>query len=264
MYCKYWTMVTASIGILLMIALWLTQHPKNEWLRELNQKTAGQKRGQLHALDKIGMPLILEWEKIEANDPEFLAKMNPVSNIFIQAHTPITVDLLRKHPEVVNTIDDFKQLRPLFNQGIDKIDWKILEENLKTGSLQFFKHNIASLGPQDLAWLVVAKDGKEVIGYVLFVITPAFAQGTLKINHLMILPIAQHRGIGKLLASSVFNILSSVNIKRIILRTFTTNEQAIAAYTSYGFKQYQDKTQEKPSSWDAYKILFEYQINQSD
>ena len=142
----------------------------------------------------------MEWEKIEASDPAFLEKMDSVCDMLVQAHTPVTVKLLQKHPEIVNTVEDFKRLEPFFKHGVDSIDWSILTEKLKLGTRQFFLHEAATgYNQNDISWFVVAKDSTGPIGFVQFLLRPQFEYGTIEVKNLMLLPVAQHRGIGKLL-----------------------------------------------------------------
>ncbi len=258
------------IGSLLAIGIYIilmrNKASACAWLEHVNNVTAHQKSGQFSVVDKKGTSLIFEWEKIETSNPAFLPKMESLSDILVQAYTPVTVKLLQKHPEIVSTVTLFKQLEPFFKNGIDSIDWNIITEKIKIGSRQFFvSEAVTGYGQQDISWFVVAKDKDEPIGFVQFLLSPELQYGTIRVKNLMLLPAAQHRGIGKLLISSIFKILASVEIKQIILSTWQVNEQAIAAYTSYGFKKYEDKNRIiEPDSIDAYECHFKYITDQSD
>lgn len=258
-------------GLLLTIGIYMVfRHDNkgtaNAWLKQVNNVTAHQNSGQFSVVDKKGTSLIFEWEKLAASDPAFLPKMESLCDILVQAHTPVTVKLLQKKPEVVSTVKLFKRLEPLFKNGIDSLDWNLITEKLKIGSRQLFLGEAATEhGQQDISWFVVAKDKGEPIGFVQFLLSPELQHGTILVKKLMLLPATQHRGIGKLLISSIFKILASVEIKQIILSTLQVNEQAIAAYTSYGFKKYEDKNRIiEPDSIDAYECHFKYITDQSD
>lgn len=120
--------------------------------------------------------------------------------------------------------------------------------------------SLSKYGAQDVMWFVIAKDKTGMIGYEEFLIKPEYPWGTIKASNCHILPSAQRRGLGKLFLSSLFKLLPQSSIKRILIRSLEVNTQAIAACTSYGFRQYDDQDKHAlPISWSSYCAFFEYQ-----
>ena len=264
---KYWIMVIASILALLAGTLFLTRKisQKNDWLKEVNKKTADKKTGQLLTQDKMGNPIVLDWEKIAVADPAFVAKMASLTDITVQAHTPANIELLKQHPEAATKAKEMRAFEPFFKQGVEKVDWKLVEEQMKSGGKKFWKEEIGHYNQQDICWFVTAhdKNSDKPLGFVQFLLTASDPYGSIKVKKLMIYPESQHRGLGKLLISSIFKLMPFVN--RIFLSVFCTNSQAQRAYTSYGFKVYTDKGKPaEPGTLDEYKTHFEYLTNQTN
>jgi ribosomal protein S18 acetylase RimI-like enzyme len=238
---------------------------KPVWLDRVEKITENQKSGKFNTKDKYGTPLVLEWEKIEASSPVLSEKMKKLCEIFVQAHTPVVLKFLQKHPEASSTVDEFRPFEQLFKGGVESIDWNFVEEKLAEGLRKnFISRSYSSYGKKDILWFVTVKEKSwnGPVGYALFLLTPQYEDGVIKVCNLMLLPISQRRGIGKLLMSSIFKILPDVGVRRIVLRTLKTNEPAIAAYETYGFKEYKDLANKIISgSFDSYKVNFEYQAD---
>ena len=236
----------------------------SEWYKEVTQKTADQKASRFLVQDKTGNPVVFAWEKIAASDPTFTPKVASLTDIFIAAHTRPSVELLKQHPEAVTRIKVMRPFEPLFKQGIEKVDWAIVEEHMKIGMKQFWQNDHNSYNQQAICWFVIAHDQKKEtpLGFVEFLLTPADPYGSIQVKTLMIYPEAQHRGLGKLLISSIFKLIPFV--QRIFLTTLCTNNQAQRAYNSYGFKEYTDSSKPiNPEGFDQYDIHFEYLTDQS-
>lgn len=236
------------------------------WIEHVTAMTSGQASGAFGAVDKAGATLTFEWEKLEVSDLVFAEKLKSLSDIYVQAYAPVWVRFLQKNPETITSIDRFKFLEPLFKQGIDSVDWNFVAEKLMVRGRQVFGDLAAGdHWKHTVSWFVVVKNQAVPIGFVQFFLKPEYPFGTIKVKNLMLLPSAQHRGIGKLLMSSIFKIMPSVDLKRLVLTALQTNKRAITAYASYNFKPYEDKNKQiRPHSLDPYYVRMEYLTDQSD
>lgn len=231
---------------------------------EVIQKTANQKSGKLFATDKKGDSIILDWQKIAVSDPAFIAKMKSLKNIFIEAHTQPNVELLKIHPEAASLAQELKYFEQFFKKGPESVDWHKIEELMKIGMSMYWEKFTQTIDPTNVCWFITVRDtiSDEPIAFAQFISSPKHANGSIRLKNLMIRPHAQHRGLGKLLISTMFKIVSS--IKRIFLSTLVTNTQAQQAYKSYGFKQFAVNNPIEFGSLDEYELHFEYLTDQSD
>lgn len=235
------------------------------WIDYVNQMTINQRSGVFAAFDRQNEPIIFSWEKIAVNEPAFLEQVKNLRYMVTEAHTPVAVKFLQKNPEIVSCLTFFKPLAPLFENGVNTVDWDLIAARLKESEKHSINEVLKNYGQQDICWFVIAKGPTGPIGYAEFIVTPDYEWGTIKIARCMVLPHAQRRGVGKLLASSIFYLCSALEIKRVILRTLEVNEQAIAAYAAYGFRPYQDQSKfAQPVSWSSYSVFMEYLTSSSD
>ena len=235
------TVSSIIIGLLLAAGAYiLVRHLRKQttlsWIEYIAKMTEHQNSGILTGMDKTGIPLTFEWKKIEVRDHEFIEKSRELSDAYAQAVEPFVVEFLKEHPEILASEPLYKPLKPLFEKGVDPVDWKRVEKEMLAISRSDFVRQAADFDKKDISWFVVAKDKTGILGFVQFLARHDDPWGAIRIANLMLLPAAQHRGIGKVLASSVFKLFPpEVHIKFITLSVMNANKQAIAAYTSYGF-----------------------------
>ncbi len=143
---------------------------------------------------------------------------------------------MRKHPEVLSSYDILGPLEPLLAKNLASVDWHSVTEKMQNILRAEFVRQAAGFNNKDIAWFVVAKDTSRTLGFAQFVAYHDDQEGTMGIPNVMIVPEGQHRGIGKLLISSIFKILPpTLTIKALALTVMNLNTHAIDAYTSYGF-----------------------------
>jgi GNAT superfamily N-acetyltransferase len=199
-----------------------------------------EKTGKLSAQDGSGTPVTLEWTIYDPTSPQFTQAIKDVSEIFTQTYTRQEVELARKRPEMVPTETYLKGVASLFEHGVDKVDWQAVEHHVRTTMHQFFTTNDFAqwASPNDLAIFVIIKDNKKgtPLGAIQFSIMPNFAYGTVRVGLTGILTHAQHRGLEKMLMSSIFKILP--NVTRLFLHNRPTNATALAFYEEWGFKSF--------------------------
>jgi len=210
--------------------------PKNtsKWLNFIKKTLP--KSGQLSTYAITGTPIILEWQAYNPTSPECIQTIRNLSEIFIQTYTRQELEFARKWPEKVPTEMFLKDITPLFNRGVEHVNWKEAERHVRTKMEQFFATNDFAVwaNSHDITIFVVAKNSSGgKLGAIQFSVTPDFEYGNVRAGLTGILSYAQHRGIEKLLMSSIFKLLPTTS--RIFLHNRPTNEQALAMYHDWGF-----------------------------
>lgn len=246
---------------------------QSEWIKHVNKMMASKTTGLFFAKDKLGKKVILEWIKTDMLSKEYSTAMSSVWEIACQTYTKVEMQFLRAHPEVVGNDAYFKPFEPLFKDGLNKVDWKLVEKTMQKILKQFFVSNPSSLNDKMKKTLasiehifIVIKDKKtnKQLGFITFLITPEYAYGNIKCIVFAILPEEQNRGLGKLAMSSILNIIS--NIKRIFLCTRITNENAKRAYLNWGFVEDKNPViEEHQYTFNKDHWMFmEYKVDKSD
>lgn len=237
------------------------------WLTTL-QKTA--KSGLFQTKDKYGKPIILEWNKIGMLTQEFSALMENIWDIACAAYTPVEMKFLKAFPQVVEKEAYFKPFEHFFEQGLKAVDWSLVEIKMQETLKSHFVFDVAKLPEQviktyarDICIFIQAKDMQTnaILGFITFMIRPNYPIGNVKVITFAVSPSAQNRGLGKLLMSSIFNIVTG--IKRIFLCTRVTNEQALSAYRSWGFTNDINPIMDHPFNMEHWTFM-ECNAEQSD
>lgn len=215
---------------------------KSDWQRSVEKHFASKKSGQLLGTDKSGSSVIFDWHLTNVNEPEYVAMMHNVEDLFVQAFTPNGIRHIKAHPEIVMKADFFKPLVPFFKNGIENVDWASVEEHFPATVQLFWAERIQENLKQfvnSTVIFVIAKDAKtnEALGFVGYQIYDDDPQGTVHLEPLAVIPHAQNRGLGKLLTASIFNLLPTVT--RITLSVESENELAVKAYQAWGFAEYE-------------------------
>ena len=207
--------------------------------------------GRLLAKDKSDVPVVLEWIKTDIKSPDYAAGMKGIAEIASQAFAKVELQFLREHPEAVVQDEYLKQYIPFFEKGVESVDWQAVEHKVQSNLRQMHEMDLSGYGPDvlkpyinDVYFFVVIKNQVTAtpLGYATFSIAPEYTHGDIKVTGIGIAPLAQNRGLGKLLMSSIFAIVPQ--IKRIFLSTRITNENALRAYHSWGFMPDLSPTQE--------------------
>lgn len=208
-----------------------------EWKQSIDKKFAVKKSGKFMAKDKKGAPVVLEWLKTNIHEPTYMAIMQELEDLVVQAFIPVKLQHLYAHPELVLTAkkgEPYEQLQKLFKHGTNSIDWKLFKEKMSSVLRAEWQSVTQALGKTSL-FVVTAKEPltKKLLGFVGLRISNDAPVGSVEIEPLAVAPDEQNRGLGKLLISSVFKIIPGVT--GLWLGTFATNTGAIAAYSAMGF-----------------------------
>lgn len=236
---------------------------QSSWLDQVIQITTNKRAGIMTATDKSGIPIVLEWQIMNAWAPALLVTMQDLSAFMVKTWVPIELDYLKANPGEVMRNEYLKPLQPLFAHGIEHVDWQ------KAGVLmgQFIKSAVESdpkgfFGEHDLSIFVIAKDkvtGNR-LGFIQFLIKQEYPYGTVNLGNLAVDESARNRGLGKLLVSSLFKLLPAT--KNVFLYTRPSNIVAQKAYLAYGFKR-----DERPIADPMFAhgwLRMEYNASQSD
>lgn len=197
----------------------------------------------LIAQDKQNQSISITWQKTTLTDQAFAAAMASIWPVAKLAYIPVEMNFLRSFPDVVGKEPYFKSFEPLFKDGIERVDWSAAEACMKEilkGHFVFdsakFSETMVAMFAQDACYFVEAKESKtnELVGFMTILARKSYAPGEVKIMSLGVDPAHQNRGIGKMLMASTLSIIP--DIKRIFLCTRVSNEVALRAYQSWGFK----------------------------
>lgn len=198
--------------------------------------------GHFHAYDKSVRPLIITWQRTTPVTQEFADTMKAVWDSALPAYLQVEMDFLKQYPDVVGKEPYFKSFEPLFERGIETVDWQKVEEHMQTVLKSHFIFDPSSFNDQikdkfgkDLVYVVTAHDERtgKLLGFITFLIRTSYTNGDVKVMSFAVDPDEQGKGIGKLLMSSIFSIVPEIT--RIFLCTRVTNELALNAYRSWGF-----------------------------
>lgn len=242
-----------------------------DWILKVNNAIKDGQTGEFFAKDRNGLNIVINWKKFNGVSEDLKQELMIIKDAYLQANVTVMIKFLKDYPKAVNTIDKLKPMEQVFAAGVENVDWEFLEPILTQAMGQDFVEGESSRYTKDdiLIFASIKEEkGNEIIGFVQFLVSERLGYSVIKVSKLMLCPAAQHRGVGKLLISSIFKIFSGLNsgldIERLILRVFKSNEQAIAAYKSYGFKQYKPAKESKPEGFGVYEFNFEYKTKECD
>ncbi len=194
------------------------------------------------ASDKMGSVISITWQETSLFAEPFAEAMKSCWPIARPAYVPVEMQFLKTFPEVVGTEPYFKAFEPLLADGVEHVDWAATETVMAGMLEKHFVFDPATFSPamietygKDKVFYVAAHDQLtgQLVGFITFLARSNYPQGIIKVMTFAVAPEAQNRGVGKLLMSSIFNIIP--NIKTLFLCTRVTNETALSAYQNWGF-----------------------------
>lgn len=225
--------------------------------------------GKFLTNDKQSSEVLLEWCKTTLFAPEFAGLMKEAWELARIAYTPVEMQFLHKFPQVVGSEPYFTQFEPLFKNGIQEVDWHKAEEIMQSLLKSHFIID-ASLIPdavkepfaKDVIYVVVVREPatKKMLGFITFMERVSYAPGEVKVMSFAVDPMHQHRGLGKLLMSSIITIKPT--IKRISLCTRVTNEVALRAYSAWGFLTDEHPIMDHPFNL-AHWVFLDYRLDKN-
>ena len=214
----------------------------SEWLKHINHTTAEKNSGNFSSADMFGKEVILEWKKANILSPELASFKKNISDFANQNLAPIEMEFLRTNPEAVSQELFLRSSAPLFENGLDSVQWDQVEEKIKASIKQFYEMDVSSFGMQvlkpllnDIYFFVTLKNKgtEKIIGFLIFAITPNLVYGDIKAINMIVNAQDQNRGLDDLLMSSIFKLIPET--RRIFTFVRPTNAQAQLAYATMGF-----------------------------
>ncbi|MCK4499324.1 hypothetical protein KAU11_02420 [Candidatus Babeliales bacterium] len=241
----------------------------SQWLEQAKEHLSTQTENKFISVDKN---IEIEWLQGVILSPDLANFKKDVSEIAAQQISKNETNFLHSHPEAADSEFLLKPCAPLFKNGLENIDWNMVEKQIQKTVKLFYHADISSFGKaaikplmQDIYICVTAKNvrTKELLGFAMFSIAPTLPRGTVKIIHIDIKQKAQDGGLEKLLTSSIFKILP--NTKRLFLGTRPTNKNVIENFNSWGFKETANPITDKTHTINQmYFTVLEYIANQCD
>lgn len=216
------------------------QKTNSNWITRIKQ-TMYTNKGTFQANDNLGNPITLQWELIDPTSPRLNQAIAENSEILVQMYTTMELQFAKKYPETVSSEMFLKPIAPMFEGGINNVDWNAAEAQLSSNLRQFFTTtDFAKYGSSnDVQIFVTAYDAQsnKQLGFIQFLVMPSFDCGTVKTAFFGIHESAHDRGVEQLLLSSIFQLIPETS--RIFLHTRITNESAVNLYSSIGFTKFE-------------------------
>ncbi|HSW72148.1 MAG TPA: hypothetical protein VLG44_01915 [Chlamydiales bacterium] len=184
--------------------------------------------------------MILEWKKTDILSKDLAEFKKNVCELACNTLVPKEVKFLQVFPQAVTQEMFLRPCAPLFDKGIENVDWAKVSDTIHSTMKQFYLADISTFGEsllkplmQDVYYLVSIKEKEELLGFAMFAVTPALPSGHVKLINLAVLP--KVKELDKLLMNSIFKILPES--KTVFLYTRPTNTEDIQSYLSWGFKK---------------------------
>jgi len=256
------TFVIGSLAVIVLSATYFLTDSNGggNWLSSIG--TTRRSTGHFVFNEHVNREIIFEWDRMNILSDTYREMMKKLSDTIVSAYVPIEMAFLRKYPEIATTIEFFKPFQFYFEGGINNANWGLIEAKMDEELRKLAREDQQPFFDEsDAALFVVCKetDGTPM-GFVQFNICSSYPFGTVRLARMAIVPEKRHRGYGKLLVSSIFNIIPHVD--HIFLYTRPTNEIAVNAYLSYGFYRSSGVAND-PLVQQGY-VKMEYSINRSN
>ncbi len=255
-----------------------SQHTLSAWVTALRSRAQLQQSGHFTALDGEHNPLVIEWNITDILSPDLAAFKKEVCEIAAHTHAASEVQFLQAHPEAVSQDPFLKSCEPLFETSIDSVEWKEVEERIKSTYKQFYLMDIAQFGADiikkiadDLYVIATIKEApslknhesEKIVGCMMAAVTPALAYGDIKLIKLALAPANGEYERGELLVSTLFKVIPGV--QRIFSSIRPTDKDALQAYFSWGFTHDHNPVQDPNHPLNLeHSTVVEYKADQSD
>jgi len=213
----------------------------SKWLIDIKKKTSSKSIGYFNTNDSLGNQYVIEWEIIDPHSSRLNEKIKNLNDLLIESYSKIELEFAKKFPDAVKNEMFLQTLAPMFEQGIENIDWKSAENQIKNVLQQFFQEtDWAKFSNRDdihLFAVIKEKGTTKSLGMIQFLITSEYDYGSAKIAlYDGVMPLEPARELNKVLMSSIFKLIPDV--KRLFFHTRLTNENAINEHQRWGFTKF--------------------------
>ena len=248
-----------------------TQVMSGGWLAHCKARAQKESSGAFAAKDAVRVPVLFEWILTDIQAPDCAAIKKQVADLGCQSVVPVELTFLKARPDAVLNDHFLKACAPFFLKGLAEVDWEGVKNKIDEVLRQIYTVDIAQFGPeiikkiaQDLFLFITVKDVQtdDLLGFISCGITPASADGDVKIITCAVPKKHAHRELEKMLFGAVLKIIPDA--QRLFIGTRPTNTQAIDLYQSLGFAQDQAFKQD-PNHQIALKnfVILECNVDQS-
>lgn len=223
-------------------------------------KSASALDGKAYAADENGCSFILKWERSDILSPNLATFKKDLSDLAAEKLSESELAFIKANPEAAASELFLRACQPLLEKGAKNADWHAIKETIKSSVKQFYLADLSKFGPDMIRPLLndiyfcatVSKpDEKELLGFLLFSITPALPFGEVKVINFFMKDHNPNSGLQNILMGLVFKILPQT--KRIFLFARPTDSAALEMYAAMGFEK-----DENPFQDPSHKINHQY------
>jgi ribosomal protein S18 acetylase RimI-like enzyme len=240
-----------------------------EWLAYVKKVT--DTSGQIETKNKFDESIILEWKKADILSPDLALFKKTICELASEELSPIELEFLRAYPDAVSHELFLRPCAPLLENGLESADWKVIQEKIQATINEFYLTDLSKFGPEVIKPLmddiyffatVKNKEKNQLLGFIMFSVTPALPFGDVKVINLVIRSMETDRGLEKVLMSAIFKLIPET--KRIFFLFRPTNKRAMQRYHALGFTKDNHLSQDPNHKVDPkYFVSLEYKAEQS-
>ncbi|MBI3900749.1 MAG: hypothetical protein HY324_01200 [Chlamydiia bacterium] len=186
--------------------------------------------------------MILEWKKTDILSLDLASFKKFISDFAAEKVSESELTFLKANPEAAASELFLRSCKPMLESGIENANWSAIQETIKASIKQFYLADLSEFGPdmikpllKDVYFCASARrlDQPDLVGFLLFSITPALPFGDVKVINFFTQE--ESPNVRNSLMSLVFSILPQT--KRIFLFTRPTDAPALEMYAAMGFEK---------------------------
>lgn len=204
---------------------------KSDWLRRVNRSLGNKNDGKFLAKDRQGDYVTLEWS-VARNKDEYKKFLAEISDFCCLSRIDVQLSFWQKHPEGCP-----ESLKVFFSDDVNLTNLDQVKESVvRLGKLDFSPD---FSDKDDIVFFVKLyyKKSNKLFGAAIFGIGGDYDYGDVFIRDIVAKPEARDRGLGKLMASSIFKIVPDV--KRVGVYVLDTNKNGSDVYSYWDFTKEQ-------------------------
>lgn len=206
------------------------------WIQDVN-KLFAKNEGCFISNELSNQKWVIEWKKVNPCSEHLNEKIKSMSPLLINAYSKIEIEFAKKFPELVKDEMLLKSLAPLFEKGVDNVDWERVDHQLKEVLNHFFNETdwkqFSKKDDIQIFAVIKEKNTDHALGIIQFLLSPDYGDHNIKIGlYDGVKPFSDYE-LNKLLISSIFKLIPDV--KRIFFHTRITNESAVQEHEKLGF-----------------------------
>ena len=241
-----------------------------DWLSYVKSISTASRTIKFTMNGSSGSPIILEWKKTDIRSPDLAQFKKDISELAAQTLAPAEVDFLQAYPFAVSQELFLKSCAPLFEKGLDAVNWELAKQTVESTIRQFYLTDLSSFGEailkpllDDIYFLVMIKEtDSDLLGFAMFAITPALPFGHVKLINIALTSKGKDQNLEQLLMSSIFKIIP--RIEKLFLFVRPTNKAALKTYSDWGFTKALNPAQDPNHKINMdYLIFLEYRTEKS-